>query len=208
MQENNSDLDNNNYGLGNRLRLLRTVMGINQHDLAMSMGLTTAVAVSKYEAGLRKPDYNKLSKVASFANVNLDWLITGMVSDHWCISFKKMSIDHKIKIEELAKKLSVTEAFVEAVFDCKIMPSSNFMSGVLPILGINQNAASLNSAHEGKLDAHIDIVNEDLKALKLQILNLTRERDKYQAQVEALQNTITKICDKKTNVSTTDYNGN
>ena len=60
--------------IGERIKYLRSKLGITQTLLAKNAGLTSA-AISQFEAGSRKPSFDALSKLASAFNVSTDFLL-------------------------------------------------------------------------------------------------------------------------------------
>ena len=56
-----------------RLKSLRCSKNITQGELAKMTGLSRS-AVSMYESGKRRPDYETLEMLADFFNVNMDYL--------------------------------------------------------------------------------------------------------------------------------------
>jgi len=60
--------------IGERIKDLRSKLGITQTLLAKNAGLTSA-AISQFEAGSRKPSFDALSKLASAFNVSTDFLL-------------------------------------------------------------------------------------------------------------------------------------
>ena len=57
-----------------RLKELRTERGISQIKLAMDFNVNQN-SISRYESGLREPDYNTLIKIANYINVSIDYLL-------------------------------------------------------------------------------------------------------------------------------------
>ena len=57
-----------------RLRELRTEKGISQIRLAMDLNVNQN-SISRYESGLREPDYNTLIKIADYFKVSIDYLL-------------------------------------------------------------------------------------------------------------------------------------
>lgn len=59
---------------GDILRRLRERENITREEFAKKIGITYA-ALSKYETNLRQPDYEILTKIASFFDVTTDYLL-------------------------------------------------------------------------------------------------------------------------------------
>ena len=59
---------------GDRLRICRIQMGMNQSDLARSVGLQAA-AVSKYEKNQSSPNVETLTAICKVLSVSADWLL-------------------------------------------------------------------------------------------------------------------------------------
>ena len=57
-----------------RLKDLRTAHGISQIKLAMDLNVNQN-SISRYESGLREPDYNTLIKIADYFAVSIDYLL-------------------------------------------------------------------------------------------------------------------------------------
>ena len=57
-----------------RLKELRTQKDISQIKLAMDLNVNQN-SISRYESGLREPDYNTLINIADYFNVSIDYLL-------------------------------------------------------------------------------------------------------------------------------------
>ena len=57
-----------------RLKKLRVERGISQIKLAMDLNVNQN-SISRYESGLREPDYNTLIRIADYFNVSIDYLL-------------------------------------------------------------------------------------------------------------------------------------
>lgn len=57
-----------------RLKDLRNSRGISQVKLAMDLNVNQN-SISRYESGLREPDYNTLIKIADYFKVSIDYLL-------------------------------------------------------------------------------------------------------------------------------------
>ena len=57
-----------------RLKMLRESLGISQHALACELG-TSQGAIGNWESGIRQPNLDMLSKLASYFNVSTDFLL-------------------------------------------------------------------------------------------------------------------------------------
>ena len=57
-----------------RLKELRVEKGVSQIKLAMDINVNQN-SISRYEAGLREPDYNTLIKIADYFKVSIDYLL-------------------------------------------------------------------------------------------------------------------------------------
>lgn len=60
--------------LGDRLRQLREDRGLDQRDLAEYLSIDRST-YGKYETGKSNPDLEKLSTLAAYFNVTVDWLM-------------------------------------------------------------------------------------------------------------------------------------
>lgn len=59
---------------GERLKSLRESRGMTQDDLADSLGVSKQ-AVSQYERGVRRPDYDTLLAICDLFNVSVDYIL-------------------------------------------------------------------------------------------------------------------------------------
>ena len=57
-----------------RLKQLRADRGVSQIKLAMDLNVNQN-SISRYESGLREPDYNTLIKIADYFKVSIDYLL-------------------------------------------------------------------------------------------------------------------------------------
>lgn len=60
--------------LGERLKKLRESRSLTQDELAEALGVSKQ-AVSQYERGVRRPDYETLSAICDLFNVSSDFLL-------------------------------------------------------------------------------------------------------------------------------------
>lgn len=60
--------------LGNRLRELRMSKGVNQKEVAKMLNVDRST-YGKYETGDSSPDYDKLTKLADYFSVTIDYLL-------------------------------------------------------------------------------------------------------------------------------------
>lgn len=64
--------------LGDRIRHVRSkILKLNQASFADNLGFSRVATISDYEKNKRNPDITSLRKIASLANVTLEWLLTG-----------------------------------------------------------------------------------------------------------------------------------
>lgn len=66
--------------LGSRISVLRNKRGLSQEELAkvLKIGKST---LGMYETDRREPSHEMSSKIASYFDVSLDWLITGEIKE-------------------------------------------------------------------------------------------------------------------------------
>ncbi|MBI5345127.1 MAG: helix-turn-helix transcriptional regulator [Deltaproteobacteria bacterium] len=64
--------------LGDRIRHIRSkILRLNQAVFADNLGFSRIATISDYEKNKRNPDIIALRKMASLANVTIEWLLTG-----------------------------------------------------------------------------------------------------------------------------------
>ncbi|MBI5810620.1 MAG: helix-turn-helix transcriptional regulator [Deltaproteobacteria bacterium] len=64
--------------LGDRIRHIRSkILRFNQAVFADNLGFSRIATISDYEKNKRNPDIIALRKMASLANVTIEWLLTG-----------------------------------------------------------------------------------------------------------------------------------
>ena len=88
--------------IGDRIKLVRSRLGLNQGDFAERLGLGGAALISKYELGYLAPGIETLVKISRLGQESLDWLILGGVD-------KKKPTDKKLqklilKVEDICKE--------------------------------------------------------------------------------------------------------
>ena len=69
-----------NLQVGNRIKVVRKLLGLNQTELGKILGITHG-AISHYELG-RVPEAEILTRNAELGNVTVDWLLTGKEKDY------------------------------------------------------------------------------------------------------------------------------
>lgn len=62
---------------GERIKLLRKHLGVNQEDFAKAIGLSGNSAVSQFEKGVTTPNDRTLAAIATKFGVNYEWLLNG-----------------------------------------------------------------------------------------------------------------------------------
>ncbi len=62
------------YSKMKTIKQLRTIKNISQKELSERLGVSRS-AISMWETGASKPDFNNVSKVAEFFNVSVDYLL-------------------------------------------------------------------------------------------------------------------------------------
>ena len=66
------------------LKYLREINDVTQDQLAIYLQVTRST-IAGYETKGKQPDYDKLSKIAEFFHVSIDFLINGSEADEECI---------------------------------------------------------------------------------------------------------------------------
>ena len=64
----------NEKTIGNRLKKIRTVKGLNQEEIAIILE-SNKTSVSRYETGKAYPDIYTLKKYSDFSGVSIDYII-------------------------------------------------------------------------------------------------------------------------------------
>ena len=104
--------------LGDRIKLVRSRLGLNQGAFAKRLGLGGAALISKYELGHLEPGIATLIEISTLGQVSLDWLVRGGLE-------KKKPADKKLqklilKVEDIyhegkATKITTLKTFVECL---------------------------------------------------------------------------------------------
>ncbi|MBI4652227.1 helix-turn-helix transcriptional regulator, partial [Candidatus Desantisbacteria bacterium] len=63
--------------LGERIKIIRENLNLNQVEFANKLGLKTSTAISYYETNQREPDITSLIKIAELSGLSLNWLLLG-----------------------------------------------------------------------------------------------------------------------------------
>ena len=79
--------------VGDRIKELRTKMGLTQAELADKVGFTSQT-VSNWESGSREPDISALAKLSSLFNVSLDYLLLGKEEE--TITLDDMDVEKRL----------------------------------------------------------------------------------------------------------------
>ncbi|MHB1126615.1 MAG: helix-turn-helix domain-containing protein [Bacillota bacterium] len=88
--------------LGEKLSKLRKNKGLSQAELARLLGMSRST-YAQYEIDRRNPDYETLSKMASFFGVSTDWLL-GRSNNSKRVKWKESS---RLELEEILKESNV-----------------------------------------------------------------------------------------------------
>lgn len=109
--------------LGERLERLRVEHGLSQDQLAEAVGLTRA-AVSHYEKGRRRPDFDTVRKLADFFRVSTDYLLgltdqpspqEGSKIEVFARRLRESRIKKGMEIRELAERLKLSESYLSGL---------------------------------------------------------------------------------------------
>lgn len=103
--------------IGDRIKLVRSRLGLNQGDFAERLGLGGAALISKYELGHLAPGIETLIKISRLGQESLDWLILGGVD-------KKKPTDKKLqklilKVEDIYNEKKRTKIItLKTILEC------------------------------------------------------------------------------------------
>ena len=76
MNVKNSD-PNWKISFGRRFQKFREAIGFTQQQLAQFLGYKQPITISRWETGIRLPDFEVLSVLANKFRLNVTWLLTG-----------------------------------------------------------------------------------------------------------------------------------
>jgi len=103
--------------IGEKIKLIRSRLGLNQGDFAERLGLGGAALISKYELGHLEPGIKTLVRISQMGQVSLDWLIVGGID-------KKKPADKKLqkmilKVEAIYNEKGATKiTTLKTVLEC------------------------------------------------------------------------------------------
>lgn len=86
-----------------RLAELRKKTGLSQKELSTRLGMARTT-YSGYENGSREPDLNTLHKLSEFFEVDLNWLITGVM--------RELTEEEKVMVEDFSKLSEPDKEFI------------------------------------------------------------------------------------------------
>ncbi|MBF8378516.1 helix-turn-helix transcriptional regulator [Alicyclobacillus mali] len=130
---------------GERLERLRIQQGLSQDQLAEAVGLTRA-AVSHYEKGRRRPDFDTVRKLADFFHVSTDYLL-GLTDqplpqaeskiEVFARRLRESRIKQGLDIREIADRLKVSEAYVRGLEEQPLRyPGVTTLNRLAELLGV------------------------------------------------------------------------
>lgn len=130
---------------GERLERLRMEHGLSQDQLAEAVGLTRA-AVSHYEKGRRRPDFDTVRKLADFFHVSTDYLLgltdepspqTGSRIEEFARRVRESRLQRGLAISEIADQLKVSEAYVQNLEEQPLRyPGVTTLNRLAELLGV------------------------------------------------------------------------
>ncbi|HEX4345396.1 MAG TPA: helix-turn-helix transcriptional regulator [Solirubrobacteraceae bacterium] len=103
--------------LGDRIKELRTELGLSQAELAQRVGTTDARQISRYENGRITPSLDAIARLAQALDVSLDYLVFDdqprrplHVNDHGLT--ERLAALAELNPEDRASLLSVLDALL------------------------------------------------------------------------------------------------
>jgi transcriptional regulator with XRE-family HTH domain len=103
--------------LGDRIKQLRTELGLSQAELAQRVGSTDARQISRYENGRITPSLDAVARLAQALDVSLDYLVFDdqprrplHVDDHGLA--ERLAALAELNAEDRASLLSVLDALL------------------------------------------------------------------------------------------------
>lgn len=108
-------LEGTTVSFGDRLKLFRSKKHMTQHELALSVGVTT-VCIGNWERGVRKPTLDMLIALSSALNVSLDTLVgvSGGNIEIPTLSASELSLINNYKmLDSYGKKAVETVCLIE-----------------------------------------------------------------------------------------------
>ncbi len=162
-----------------RLKTLRTEMGLTQNQLAQELGLSNKT-ISVYEKGTSSPTLETLEKMASYFGVTIDFLIG-------------YSNDRNPKVRQLSGALNLSLDAIRALI---VLTDSKDNSNVLSSLLENSNFAKFMTFVAIYVKASSEDINkavdETFAEFSLPIMNLP-EQTKYELTLSAIKTRMTEL---------------
>lgn len=210
MQEKNEINKSNMDLFGKRLRYIRELNNFNQDVLANKLGQKGYQTVSRYERGERYPNKSTMDMLAKYLNVSLECLLTGYVNENYSCEILLKLQKNCMSVKEIAEKLNVPEALLNAVVEKRISPSSDFFNRVMQVVGIKPQGNLKDKAAQAKYDdepifarSKLPVENERVTYLQYRIEKLNNEIsekdafiDELFSQIEQLKNDNEKLREK------------
>lgn len=163
--------------VGSRIKLLRKKFRLSQQALADGAGVHRG-NISHYEKGDWSPNYETCEKIASFLNVNVDWLMDGESGLSSSIEEPKNdnytlnginSIEFGERLKELLKNLKITQKDIAESIGVSKTTINNYVQGHVPdTLILYQLASKCNVSMEWLLTGK-DLCVKDSTCVELNI---------------------------------------
>lgn len=152
----------------NKIKDLRKEHNITQTELANVLGISDR-AVGYYEAGEREPDYRTLSKIASYFNVSIDYLLGMSETRNIMTKLEYYRTTAGLSQLELAEKLGMSQQRISAYELGKRQPDLDTLKlfsdffGITSdeLLGMEQNNEEENALNKIFIDKISKLLEEN-----------------------------------------------
>jgi len=118
------------------IKFVRELLKMSQQNVAKVLDIPQP-NFARYETGItKKIPYSILNKLSTQFGIAEDWLDKGEINQNYCYEIQSTIQLNQISVDDLAKKLDVTPAFLNAIIEYQISPSRAFFERVMRAIGV------------------------------------------------------------------------
>lgn len=173
----------------NRIKELRTCLGISQEKLGEEVGVSQQT-INNYEKGLREPKLKMWEKLADFYGVSTEYLM-GLSKASVGQRINQLRVSHSITQVELAKAISVSAQLISKYEKDERYPKIDKLKKLADYFEVPLNSLTgqLNEPTFSMNDAHV--VQQLFQKIERQLNEISKLRNEVNKLDDLIQEEVT-----------------
>ena len=128
MQKKSKDHISKVLGIGERIRYVRQILGMNQSEFAEKIGVESYNTVFRYEKNKRKPNSATIGRICEIGYTTFKWILLGKVNTEICDRLIDSIKSKNIRYEIITMGFGMSSEYLKGIAKYKISPSKKFIS--------------------------------------------------------------------------------